>query len=126
MKRLAAAIILLLFTIILSAWGHVELNKICDELISEIESCIEIAESGDAQALVEKGEYLDEWWQKNHTVLSVLVNHSALDTMQSFLPTLKELAEIGDTEELIENCYECINMTEDLKMNEEISLGNVF
>ena len=105
MKRLAAAICLLLFALSMSFWGHWKLNKTCDELIAEL---------------------YDKWWEKNHTVLSVLVNHSALDTMQSFLPTLRELAEMGDTEELIENCYECINMTEDLKMNEEISVGNIF
>lgn len=126
MRRLAAAICLLAVAIALSIWGHVELNKNCDELIKELESCIEIAEAEDTERLIEKGEYLDTWWQKKHTVFSVLVNHSALDTIQSFVPTLKELAEIGDTQEVIENCYECINMTEDLKMNEEISIGNIF
>lgn len=126
MKRLAAAICLLLFAVALSVWGHFELNKTCDDLIAELENCIDTAQSGDTKRLTEQGERLNLWWEKNHTVLSVLVNHSALDTMQSFLPTLKELAEMGDTEELIENCYECINMTEDLKMNEEISIGNIF
>lgn len=126
MKRLIAAIVLLLFAVGISSWGHFKLNKTCDDLISEIEICIEAAESGDTQKLFEQGESLDLWWKKNHTVLSVLVNHSALDTMQGFLPTLKELAKVGDREEVIENCYECINMTEDLKMNEEISIGNIF
>ncbi len=126
MKRLAAAICLLLFALSISFWGHWKLNKTCDELIVELYDCVEIAQNGDEQEIAERGEYLNKWWDKNHTVLSVLVNHSALDTMQSFLPTLRELAEMGDTEELIENCYECINMTEDLKMNEEISVGNIF
>ena len=126
MKRLAAAIFLLLFAVFLSTWGHYTLNKTCDELIGELTDCIDIAESGTREELIEKGRFLDGWWQKNHTVLSVLVNHSALDTMQSFLPTLKDLADMDDIEELIENCLECINMTEDLKMNEEISIGNIF
>lgn len=126
MKRLAAAICLLLLAVSLSSWGHIKLNKTCDELIAELEACIETAKSDDTESLIERSEYLDSWWNENHIVLSVLVNHSALDTMQSFLPTLRELAEMGDTEELIENCYECINMTEDLKMNEEISIGNIF
>lgn len=126
MKRLVAAICLILVSVGLSVWGQYELNTTCDELISELTQCVETAKSGDEEALVKKSDYLGEWWNKNRTKLSVLVNHSNLDTIQSFLPTLKELAEIGDTEELIENCYECINMTEGLKMNAQISLGNIF
>ncbi len=126
MKRLVAAICLLLISFVLSGWGHYELNVTCDELITGLEDCIETAKSGESEELIKKSENLGKWWDENRTVLTVLVNHSTLDTMQSFLPTLKELAQIGDTEELIENCYECINMTEDLKANAKISLGNVF
>lgn len=126
MKRLVAAVCLILISVGLSVWGQYELNTTCDELIDELTQCVETAKGDDEKALIEKSEYIGEWWDENRTKLSVLVNHSTLDTVQSFLPTLKELAEIGDTEELIENCYECINMTEDLKMNAQVSLGNVF
>ena len=126
MKRLISAIVLFALAIGMGVFGHITLMKTCDELIGELNACIEIANSEDTEKLIEKSEYMNKWWDKKHTVLSVLVLHHELDTIQSFLPSLKELARFGDIEEYIENCLECINMTKDMKMNEEIDIGNVF
>lgn len=127
MKRLVAALIVFILSVTVGITGHAVLMKRCDGMIESIESCITLAEQGEKiEELRKQSALTSEKWKKNHEIFSVLVIHSKLDIMEMHLSTLDRNIDKDNLYDYIENCLESINMLEDMKKNEKISLGNIF
>ncbi|MBQ2848660.1 MAG: DUF4363 family protein [Clostridia bacterium] len=126
MKRVAAAVFLIVTAVSLSVWSSFVFNAEMDSLLRTIDGLIDFSESCSSEELEEKTEILLAEWEKSSKLLHSLVMHEGMDMLEEDITSLPLIIEHSDREEFKKKCIEAINQIENLINAEKINIENIF
>ncbi len=126
MKRMVLAGFLILMAIVIGVSSYITLTKLCEEVITQAETCISISYTDDPQALLKATEELVFMWDEQQDRIVMLASRKDLNTIENNIPTLPLLAESEEMSLYRLKCVECVNLLEELIKREKITWGNIF
>lgn len=126
MKRVAAAVFLIVTAVSLSVWSSFVFKAEMDSLLRTIDGLIDFSESCSSEELEGKTEILLAEWEKSSKLLHSLVMHEGMDMLEEDITSLPLIIEHSDREEFKKKCIEAINQIENLINAEKINIENIF
>ena len=126
MKRVAAAVFLIVTAVSLSVWSSFAFKAEMDSLLRTIDGLIDFSESCTDKELEEKTEILLSEWKSSSKLLHSLVMHEGMDELEEDITSLPLIIEHSDREEFRKKCIEAINQIKNLINAEKINIENVF
>ncbi len=126
MKRLIAAIVILVFTFSLTAITRKAFRKEIYSLSDSILNVIDAVEYGSQSELASANEALQKQWSKSEKILHSLLPHGEMDDAEQNITALREVLEHCDDEEVITRCIDALNQIKNLKESEKLSFENIF
>ncbi len=126
MKRLIAAVLLLVFAFTLTAATRKAFRKEIYSLSDSILNVIDAVEYGSQSELTAANEALRKQWSKSGKILHALLPHGEMDEAEQNITALREVLEHCDDEEVIKRCIDALNQIKNLKESEKLSFENIF
>lgn len=87
MKRVIAAVVLLVVVVGTYIGSYIYINHVCNETLNKLDDCIN-AYNNDKNSQKE-AKSLDEYWNKMEKTLSIVVNHGKIDDIEYAIGALK-------------------------------------
>ena len=87
MKRIIAAVVLLVVVVGTYIGSYMYINHVCNETLDKLDECIN-AYNKDKNSK-KQAENLDEYWNKMEKSLSIVVNHGKIDDIEYAIGALK-------------------------------------
>ncbi len=125
MKRLIAAIVLLLSAVGFATGGYFAVNKKIDRIIELMEKDRELTIST-FNSDTERTRKITEEWKKNETFLASMLAHDEIEVIEIGIMNLADYDRQDFTEEYIKTLNECINNLEHIKETEIPETKNIF
>ena len=125
MKRVAAAVVLLLLAVSTAAATHFAFNSELTALSDSIEALIDCAEICSDDELKEKTDEVLAEWKHSSALLHSLVVHEGMDELEQNLTALPLIIAHSDRSEYKLKCIEAINQIENLINAEKLSFENI-
>lgn len=126
MKRMVLAGFLILMAIVIGVSSYITLTNLCEEVITQAETCINISYTDDSQALLKATQKLVIMWDEQQDRIVMLASRKDLSTIENNIPTLPLLVESDEMSLYRLKCVECVNLLEELIKREKITWGNIF
>lgn len=125
MNRLAAAILLLAFSVGIGISGYLYISDSAGKLIEVMEEDRRLtSESGTSSA--ERAEKILRLWNEKETLLVAILPHSELDEIEMNIKKLDSCCQQGFTEEYIKTLDDCISRLEHISESERPDFKNIF
>lgn len=124
MKRFAAALVLLAFTLTLSVGAQIMFFKKTEVLIESLDTLRAAIDRGEGEkAALENTKSV---WRNSKKLLHILLVHRAMDEIEININSLSEYLEAGDTEALREACTQALMQVENLRDAGRVTIENIF
>lgn len=125
MKRLIAAIVLIVAAILLSVLGYNDMRKSGKMLIDSFKETVNAVESGDENAVNSKLRDSLDVWEKHKTRFEIYINHDELDDIQDATKELEQHLNGSREVEVKDLCLDCISKLEHIIDAETPSIGEL-
>ncbi len=126
MKRVAAALVLLLTAVVIAVWSGYIFHREFNTISKSLDSLIVISETENTEKLKKETENLYAQWEKSSKLLHSFVLHSGMDEIENIILELPMLAEHSSVEKFRERCIEAKGRISNLIDSEKVSFENVF
>ena len=103
MKKVYLAGILAIISVAICALCLAYVTKASDEAKEYVEKIQTAVTDSDYDSARKQAQELDEFWQKKHTILSMLVHHRNLEKIEESVQVIKTTLENVDDD----NCIDC-------------------
>ena len=87
MKRVIAAVVLLIIVISTYVGSYVYINYVCEQTLDKLDKCV--ASYNENKNSEKEAESLDKYWNKMEKSLSIVVNHGKIDDIEYAIGALK-------------------------------------
>ena len=104
MKRLWAAMAILVVVTGLCWWGVHTTIELSNELSTTLQEARNAAEQGDFERAADLSNQAEENWRKFHKTLSTFIQHTRLEAIDLSLASLSPLIEHGAVDEFSSEC----------------------
>ncbi len=125
MKRLSAAIALLMIAISVAVFGYFEINKKIDNIIELMEEDRKLTIST-FNSDTSRTKKITEEWKRNETFLASMLAHDEIEEIEIGIMNLSDYNKENFTEEYIKTLNECINNLYHIKETEMPKTKNIF
>ncbi len=125
MKRLIAAITLLLSAVSFAVIGYFQVCNKIDAIVLLMQQDREITMKT-SHSSAERTAQITEEWEKNETFLVSILPHSEIEEIEIGILCLNDYNKQGFAEEYIKTLNECINSLNHLKTTEKPDIKNIF
>lgn len=87
MKRVIAAVVLLIIVVSTYIGSYIYINHVCEETLNKLDKCItSYSENKNSE---KEAKNLDKYWNKMEKSLSIVVNHGKIDDIEYAIGALK-------------------------------------
>lgn len=124
MKRLIAAVAIVIFILGVSCSGYFLILKKADNLIKEIDTAIALADEK-SKVLDKKTADIEKEWKKSETVLAALLPHSELDNIEIDIESLMDFSKQKKYDDYSSACIDCSKRLKHIKKSERPDLSNI-
>lgn len=125
MKRVIAAVIMLIMVGFLCASGYLYTKKTTDKLIALTELAYNSAEEKGSEKPKKISREIKEKWEKDKKILVTITRHENSDKLDEYIDKLIFFGETNDMEKYRETCTEIKSVLCHIRDGERISVGNV-
>lgn len=125
MKRVIAAVVLLLAAALIAVWTGYAFNGEMDGFEKELNTLVAYSDKITDEKLLEKAGQLASHWDESSGVLRSIVLHEGVDELGRLISSLPQILEHSGRTEMKIKCIEAINLIKNLKSCEKISFENV-
>lgn len=125
MKRLAAAVALLLIAVVVAVWTGYVFDREMDKFEISLNRLVDISSSSTDEKLLEEAQKIVFSWNEASVILRSIVLHGGVDELDRIISSLPQIIEHSDRDEMKIKCIEAINLIKNLKACEKISFENV-
>ncbi len=116
MKRLIAAVIILVFIISICSFSNFYVTRICNQTVGDIDLFLQ---NGDTKAL-------ENSWHIKKEKLEIFANHSFLDKISLSIAELPTLTQSGDTTHVMLVCERIKELTEQIKQEQKFGFHSFY
>lgn len=126
MKRMWAALILLVLLVTTCIIGIYNTQKVSAEMMQTVSQAKTAQQRGDDKTACRLSEKATEDWRKAHRVLCVYMVHSRLEEIDQTLSSLPELCRNGAKDSFLSECDKGLAQLSYLNESEIPDIGNIF
>ncbi len=125
MKRVYAAAVILIISVLLCVGEQRLVEKIYTGSTEIIRQAIEASDSKDYKKAQELCAELDSFWQNNHPLMSAMIDHGSWEDASLGIKTVYDLA-VNESDGLTDALTELKNQVEAMRESQKITFGNIF
>lgn len=125
MKRVYAAAVILIISVLLCVGEQRLVEKIYTGSTEIIRQAIEASDSKDYKKAQELCAELDSFWQNNHSLMSAMIDHGSWEDASLGIKTVYDLA-VNESDGLTDALTELKNQVEAMRESQKITFGNIF
>lgn len=125
MKRVIAALLLLVTAVSISVWSGITFKKEMDSLAASIKNLIVCSEKCSDKELEKETQKLVHMWNNSSELLHSLVVHEEMDKLEEAITSLPLILRYSEKTEFVNKCIEAVNIISNLTQAEKLNLGNV-
>ncbi len=126
MKRLIAAVILLLFVSASAVLSFFATRHYCNTLLTNLDTCQSVYKDGQKETAAELAAEFSEDWQKAHFTLAAFVNRGEIDNIEMSVARMVSFAHTQDDCHFFAECNQIQMLIEDMLERESLSLLTIF
>lgn len=126
MKRMWAALVLLVLLIATCVIGIVHTDVVTDRLVQTVTAAKQAQEKDDADSALQFSRQALQEWREIDSGLHVYMQHSKLDAIDQELAALPELCQNGAKDSFLSECDKSLALFSYLNESEVPNIRNIF
>ncbi len=125
MKRLYAAITLIIISFIICTFSSIKVEKSSLLMRNELENIGYIIVSDDSENALKALNQTEEIWKKTETLFSFFVDAGKIEEMNVGFSMIKAHLKDGNEEHALERLRECELLLKEISENEKLNIKNI-
>lgn len=126
MKRMWAALVLLVLLVVTCVIGIVHTDKVTDRLVGTVNAAKQAQAKDDTKTALRLSRQALQEWHDADSGLHIYMQHSRLDTIDQALAGLPELCQNGAKDSFLSECDKSLALFSYLNESEVPNIRNIF
>ncbi len=125
MKRIVAAVVILILVISVCVWELCFLGSTVDDFKAEIDNVKAFYSENKTEVAINKTNEIIENWKEKHSIISTFIDHKILRDIETSFETMQVALENDDVEDFSVECKKASLQLDDLNMSELPLISNI-